>query len=286
MIVALLLVVLFLASPSDGGGGGSGGPPVTGRGDGAGGVLLEGSPTSYAQFRQWRGGANSTIEFEFSSARPDALLLYSDANAASGSGQYVQVSLVGDAVRLRFNWGGGRRGVLTAGKGLAEPDDPADGGGRKWHHVLVVNAGGETSLVVDRAYRAGTNFGKEAAGPGGDYFSGGNTSYVFVGGLPSWYGEKGGLLALPLVLLEPRLQGAVRRLRYRAATGAGPRRKDKSKRRKKGGRKGGGKEGAATSEAVQQMMAYKVRSQTALLLLYPSHCTPTNFPLPFHKHSF
>lgn len=51
----------------------------------------------------------------------------------------------------------------------------------------------------------------------------GNTSsnsYVYVGGLPSWYGgDVAGLedVVLPTVLLEPRFRGAIRNLAYKDA---------------------------------------------------------------------
>ena len=47
-----------------------------------------------------------------------------------------------------------------------------------------------------------------------------SNSYVFVGGLPSWYdGDVAGLnnVVLPTVLLEPRFRGAIRNLAYRDA---------------------------------------------------------------------
>ena len=79
-------------------------------------------------------------------------------------------------------------------------------------------------------------------------------SYVYVGGLPSWYSERSHQLAMPLVLLEPRLRGSVRMLRYRAAT------PDSKKRsRTKGG--GGRSREPGAAEAVQEMMAYKVRKE-------------------------
>ncbi len=281
----LLLLLVQLATFADGGGGGGGG----GRGDTS--VVLEGSPTSYAQFRPWRGGANSTLELEFSVAhgQRDGLLLYADSRA---TGEYLLLSLVGGAARLLFNWGAGRRGMLTAGRNLAPAGDRAtdDGVKRAWHHALVLNGGGETSLVVDRVYRASTSFGKKdlkglKKGERPGYFaaSGGNRSYVYVGGLPSWYADRSELLAQPLALLEPRLRGAVRNLRYSAAGssssdggggGGGGRSKGssrgdrkRSKKKEKGGKKKGkrtrggeGGGGGGGSEAVQEMMAYKVRT--------------------------
>ena len=47
-----------------------------------------------------------------------------------------------------------------------------------------------------------------------------SNSYVFVGGLPSWYGgDVAGLenVVLPTVLLEPRFRGAIRNLAYQDA---------------------------------------------------------------------
>ena len=139
------------------------------------GVLLEGSPTSYAQFRPWRGGANATLEVEFSTPQPDALLLYADSRR---TGEYVQLSLVGGAVRLRYNWGQGRAGMLTAGRDLnysEEVGDETDKDGRRkrrWHHVALVNGGGETALVVDGVFRQSTAFGKRGQ-KGGKKMGGG-----------------------------------------------------------------------------------------------------------------
>lgn len=51
-----------------------------------------------------------------------------------------------------------------------------------------------------------------------DAMSFGNSStnsYVFVGGLPSWYNEKIDSVVLATVLLEPRYRGTIRKLKYR-----------------------------------------------------------------------
>ena len=63
------------------------------------GLVLEGSQTSYAQFRQWHGGHNDTLTFEFSTNQTDALLLYSDNNQEK---EYLQIKLVGGNVMLRY----------------------------------------------------------------------------------------------------------------------------------------------------------------------------------------
>ena len=274
------LLLALLAATADGGGGG---------GDTS--VVLEGSPTSYAQFRPWRGGANATLELEFSApSQRDALLLYADSRA---SGEYVQLSLAGGAARLRFNWGAGRAGSLTAGRDLAGVPGVGKGENKRtWHHVLVLNSGGETTLVVDGVFRDATSFGKRNQNhrgggrgerPGYLASPGGNQSYVYVGGLPSWYVDRSELLAQPLALLEPRLQGAVRNLRYRAAGAPafgrsrdddGRKRRKKGKDKKRGG--GGGKRARADvvgrAEAVQEMMAYKV-NLAFYLLTYLTLCS-------------
>lgn len=64
----------------------------------ASGFVLEGSQTSYAQFRQWYGGANDTLAFEFSTNQKDALLLYSDNKVEK---EYIQIKLVNHHVMLR-----------------------------------------------------------------------------------------------------------------------------------------------------------------------------------------
>ena len=82
-------------------------------------IVLEGSPTSYAQFRQWSGFSdgsphssssvaanNATIEVDFRTEQADCLLLYAD----SRDGRYVQVTIAGGAARLRYNWGKGGSG--------------------------------------------------------------------------------------------------------------------------------------------------------------------------------
>ena len=40
--------------------------------------VLEGSATSYAQFRKWNAGLNGTLEFEFKTEQGNGLLLYTD----------------------------------------------------------------------------------------------------------------------------------------------------------------------------------------------------------------
>lgn len=196
--------------------------------------VLEGSQTSYAQFRQWHGGQNDTLAFEFSSKQKDALLLYSDNNQER---EYVQVKLVNGNVMLRYilnylvftkfliqntlhfryNWG--RGGQVITLKVDAHQD---------WHSVLIVKNGAETTLVVDqrnkRTLRSNgfkkDNLKSKQYGPRkdsdslafGDLHSNG---YVFVGGLPSWYSEKMDSVVLPTTLLEPRFRGAVRNLKYR-----------------------------------------------------------------------
>ena len=60
--------------------------------------VLEGSQTSYAQFRQWHGGHNDTLAFEFSTQQKDALLLYTDNHQEN---EYVQIKLVDGNVMLR-----------------------------------------------------------------------------------------------------------------------------------------------------------------------------------------
>jgi hypothetical protein len=121
-----------------------------------------------------------------------------------------------------------------------------------WHKVIVMKGGAETTLVVDRSRRTLKANGNPTSDSNGnpsdamaakqfgprkdsDSFAFGDrhsNSYVFVGGLPSWYSEKMDSVVLPTTLLEPRFRGSVQKLKYRDARSA--------------------------NEREQEMMAYKV----------------------------
>ena len=148
----------------------------------------------------------------------------------------------------------------------------------------MIKAGYETRLVVDRVMHRAHNHRQASSAPAGGgregrgeskqttttAVIGGNrmsdlafgnitsNSYVFVGGLPSWY--SGGdswmdTVVLPTVHLEPRFRGAVRHLRYRdtrasllqASSSQSPPSPDSANR-------------------LQEMMAYKVSPS----ITYPS----------------
>ena len=82
-------------------------------------------------------------------------------------------------------------------------------------------------------------------------------SYVYVGGLPSWYSTKLSMLALPSVVFEPRFRGSIRNILYADDDTARPRR--------------------------QEVMAYKVRlfvdlKSNLALLLNEGHNKKVFFP--------
>ena len=75
-------------------------------------------------------------------------------------------------------------------------------------------------------------------------------SYVYVGGLPSWYSTKLSSLALPSVVFEPRFRGSIRNLLYA--------------------------DDATGRPKIQELMAYKVRlhsKTSSLCILTPDSCT-------------
>ena len=98
---------------------------------------LEGTHTSYAQFRKWYPSSNSTIQFEFLTRQPDGVLLYTDDG---GYYDFIEIKLVDGSVRLRYNLGGGAR-VLHAGKNLHI--------GGQWHSVQFIRMSSLTILKVD-----------------------------------------------------------------------------------------------------------------------------------------
>eukprot|EP00095_Tigriopus_kingsejongensis_P012046 maker-scaffold90_size386344-snap-gene-1.15 protein:Tk12046 transcript:maker-scaffold90_size386344-snap-gene-1.15-mRNA-1 annotation:"Neurexin-2-alpha" len=167
----------------------------------SGAFVLEGSFTSYAQFRKWFSSSNTSIEFEFLSQQPNGLLLYTDDG---GYYDFIEIKLVEGSVRLRFNLDREPK-VLTVGRNLND--------GRTWHKVIVARNGLETVLVVDQM-RATAVLPKPKRPEDLDFGNITMNSYVYVGGVPAWFSTKLSNLALPSVVFEPRFQGAIRNLVY------------------------------------------------------------------------
>lgn len=158
--------------------------------------VLEGSQTSFAQFRKWNAGLNGTLEFEFKTEQANGLLLYTDDG---GTYDFFEIKLVEGALRLRYNLGGGAQ-IITVGRDLNDGH---------WHKVKVQRDGERTSLTVDSVTQERTSRGKEF------YFGRlASNSDVYIGGMPLWYNSKLTLLALPSVIFEPRFGGAIRNLVY------------------------------------------------------------------------
>ncbi|KAJ9589950.1 hypothetical protein L9F63_016934 [Diploptera punctata] len=172
------------------------------------GFVLEGSQTSYAQFRKWNAGLNGSLELEFKTDQPNGLLLYTDDG---GTYDFFEIKLVEGALRLRYNLGGGAQ-ILTVGRDLNDGH---------WHKVQVQRNVERTSLTVDGVTQSRSSRGKEF-----QFGRLSSNSDVYVGGMPSWYNTKLTLLALPSVIFEPRFGGAIRNLVYADEEGGLPRRQE------------------------------------------------------------
>ncbi|XP_035221363.1 neurexin-3-like [Stegodyphus dumicola] len=144
--------------------------------------ILDGSPTSFAQFPRWHAGLNGTLSLRFRTREPNGLLLYTDDGSTF---DFFEVKLVEGNARLRFNLGGGAA-IISAGKNLHDS---------QWHTLKITRNAEETILTVDDDVQK-----RLTAGP--DYLFGNATTNgaVFIGGLPQWYGSK---LALPSAFYEP-----------------------------------------------------------------------------------
>ncbi|CAK9822151.1 nrxn3b [Anthophora retusa] len=180
--------------------------------------VLEGSSTSYAQFRKWNAGLNGTLEFEFKTEQGNGLLLYTDDG---GTYDFFEVKLVESALRLIYNLGGGAQ-IVTVGHDL---------GDGHWHKVQITRCNENTTLTVDGVSAVSTSRGKEF-----EFGKLVGNSDVYVGGMPSWYNSKLTLLALPSVIFEPRFNGYIRNLVYADGENTVPRRQEmKSRDAKCGG---------------------------------------------------
>ncbi|XP_051160690.1 neurexin-1 [Leptopilina boulardi] len=180
--------------------------------------VLEGSATSYAQFRKWNAALNGTLEFEFKTEQGNGLLLYTDDG---GTYDFFEIKLIESALRLRYNLGGGAQ-IVTVGRDL---------GDGHWHKVQITRNNENTTLTVDGVAATSTSRGKEFEF--GKFIG---NSDVYIGGMPSWYNTKLTLLALPSVIFEPRFNGIIRNLVYADGNNYVPRRQEmKSRDAKCGG---------------------------------------------------
>ena len=67
-------------------------------------LVLEGSKTSYAQFKKWDGGTDSSLSFEFRTESREGLLVYTDDPTTCDN---LELKLVDGRLRLRMNTGAG-----------------------------------------------------------------------------------------------------------------------------------------------------------------------------------
>ena len=67
-------------------------------------MVLEGSKTSYAQFKKWDGGTDSSLSFEFRTESREGLLVYTDDPTTCDN---LELKLVDGRLRLRMNTGAG-----------------------------------------------------------------------------------------------------------------------------------------------------------------------------------
>lgn len=88
------------------------------------GFTLDGTQSSFAQFRKWYAGLNGTLELEFKTEQPNGLLLYTDDG---GTYDFFELKLVEGVLRLRYNLGGGAQ-IITVGRDLHDGH---------WHKVQV-----------------------------------------------------------------------------------------------------------------------------------------------------
>lgn len=166
--------------------------------------VLDGSRSSYAQFRKWNAGLNETLELEFKTDEPNGLILYTDDG---GKYDFFEMKLVEGALRLRYNLGGGAQ-ILTVGRDLHDGH---------WHKVVVTRRGERTTLIVDAGIQTRTSRGKEFV-----FGKLSSNSDVFIGGLPG--NAKLTQFSLPSVAFEERFVGAVRNLVYADEDSEVPRR--------------------------------------------------------------
>ncbi|KAG8179390.1 hypothetical protein JTE90_003646 [Oedothorax gibbosus] len=165
--------------------------------------VLEGSTTSYAQFKRWYADVTDSLSFEFKTTEPNGLLLYLDDG---GLGDFFELKLVDGVIRFRFNLGGGPM-LAHVGKSLHDGE---------WHQVEISRSPADTTVRVDEWASGKAMRGEEKEARFGN-FSG--NSFVYVGGIPSWYSAKLTQMSLPSALFEPHFKGSVRNVVFSSESG-------------------------------------------------------------------
>ena len=223
--------------------------------------ILEGSQTSYAQFRKWYSSPSASLEFEFWTSQPYGLMLYTDDG---GYYDFLEVKLVDGSLRIRLNLGNGAQ-IADLGQDLNSST---------WHKVKIQRNQTQTIIeldnkirvvlpdsskirpVINNPHRQNTNKNHHAVNSrisalqfGGNFSA---NSFVYVGGLPSFYSTKLSSLALPSAVFEPRFRGSIRNIVYADDETGRPRR--------------------------QEVMAYKVSS---LASFFCKNLLPTAMKKPF-----
>ncbi|XP_054713514.1 neurexin-1-like [Uloborus diversus] len=118
--------------------------------------------------------------------------------------------MVDGILRLRFNLGGGAM-LTNAGRNLH--DD-------RWHRVELIRNVEDTILKVDEDTQSKVTKGTDYQF--GNYTS---NSFVYIGGIPSWYSAKLTQMSLPSVFFEPHFKGSIRAVVYASEEGP-PRHQD------------------------------------------------------------
>ncbi|KAH7942543.1 hypothetical protein HPB49_025033 [Dermacentor silvarum] len=199
------------------------------------------------QLRRWQAGPQATLSLDFQTQEPSGLLLYADDG---GHGDFVELKLVegtlrhvarcmaNTPLRLSLGYGSGRTVsetpfLLSAGRNLH------DGA---WHRAELVRDGYTVTIRALSEMRMARTCmqGGDAATRRRPELTAGccrapatctwatipSNSFVYVGGVPSWYGAKLAALSLPTVFFEPRLRGAVRNVVYASEHGRPPKRQE------------------------------------------------------------
>ncbi|KAL1415924.1 hypothetical protein MTO96_028518 [Rhipicephalus appendiculatus] len=147
--------------------------------------------------------------------------------AALGPSAVVLEGSSSSYAQLR-RWQAGPQATLSLDFQTQEPSGLllyADDGGHGDFVELKLVEGtlrAETRLRVDDQSDAGELQGTSDLHMGNES----SNSFVYVGGVPSWYGAKLAALSLPTVFFEPRLRGAVRNVVYASEHGRPPKRQE------------------------------------------------------------
>ena len=171
-------------------------------------VYIQGTSSSYAMYPKWNACVNASISFDFRTKRDrdhseEGLLMYIDDG---GRYDFLVVTHKNGRVEVVLNIVDGRDGNVHIVPDVTNVNDD------QWHSVKIERRRMQTIVTVDDRSANDYSFGSDPN------FGSTNNSYVYFGGIPTYFSNNFRLVSLPSAFFQPRFKGEIRNVVYNNCT--------------------------------------------------------------------